>query len=192
MRAVNYLFRLFVIAWNLMATFHIYSVVPDFTDPSSPQYCDETTYTLAYVLVILFDVFFALVIFVWISALLMGLMFPEMVENLYENDCESGSVNSSLPDIELEENSLRQKQKQRRRRRRQKLLQKEVKEPEWPQFDHPVSQQDSDDISSNEGKNILSSVRFSRSVDSRRISKDYYSQLLQQQHQESNSSSIAK
>merc|ERR1719361_1444187 len=34
-RAVNYLFRLFVIAWNLVATFHIYSVVPDFTDPNS-------------------------------------------------------------------------------------------------------------------------------------------------------------
>ena len=98
MRAVNYLFRLFVIAYNLMATFHIYSVVPDFTDPSSPQYCDETTYTLAYVLVILFDVFFALVIFIWISALVMGLLFPEMVENLYEKDyCESEK--SSLPDI---------------------------------------------------------------------------------------------
>ena len=81
-----------------MATFHIYSVVPDFTDPSSPQYCDETTYTLAYVLVILFDVFFALVIFIWISALFMGLLFPEMVENLYEKDyCESEK--SSLPDI---------------------------------------------------------------------------------------------
>ena len=82
-----------------MATFHIYSVVPDFDDPTSANYCDETTYTLAYVLVILFDVFFAIVIFVWISALLIGMIFPEMIENLYEDDKESGSINSSLPDI---------------------------------------------------------------------------------------------
>ena len=170
-----------------MATFHIYSVVPDFSDPTSPQYCDKTTYTLAYVLVILFDVFFAIIIFVWISALIMGMMFPEMIENLYEEDGDSGSINSSLPDIELEENSLRERQRQRRRRRRQKLIKKEALEQAWqqPKFGHPQpmvhDNQDSDDISSNEGKNILSSVRFSRLVDSRRISKDYYSQLLQQE-----------
>ena len=172
-----------------MATFHIYSVVPDFDDPTSPQYCDKTTYTLAYVLVILFDVFFAIIIFVWISALIMGMMFPEMIENLYEEDGDSGSINSSLPDIELEENSLRERQRQRRRRRRQKLIKKEALEQacawQQPKFGHPQplvhDNQDSDDISSNEGKNILSSVRFSRLVDSRRISKDYYSQLLQQE-----------
>ena len=37
------------------------------------------------------------------------------------------------------------------------------------------------DISSNEDRNILNSVRFSRLVDSRRISKDYYSRLQQQE-----------
>ena len=51
---------------------------------------------------------------------------------------------------------------------------------EVPKFGHPKPDE-SDEISSNEGKNILSSVRFSRLVDSRRISKDYYSQLLQQE-----------
>ena len=37
------------------------------------------------------------------------------------------------------------------------------------------------EISSNEDKNILSSVRFSRLVDSRRISKDYYALLQKEQ-----------
>ena len=41
----------------------------------------------------------------------------------------------------------------------------------------------SSDISSNEDRNILNSVRFSHLVDSRRISKDYYSRLQQQEVQ---------
>ncbi len=72
MRAVHYLFRLFVIAWNLTATFHIYSVVPEFDDPNSLNYCHKPTYTLAYVLVIIFDVLAVVLIVVWISALIAG------------------------------------------------------------------------------------------------------------------------
>ena len=71
-RAVNYLFRLFVIAWNLAATFHIYSVVPNVEIRESANYCDETTYILAYTLVILFDVLAAIIIIIWVSALVAG------------------------------------------------------------------------------------------------------------------------
>jgi hypothetical protein len=226
-RAVTYLFRLFVVAWNISATFHIYKVVPVFNDPTSPLYCQLDTYYLAYVLVILFDVFSAIVIIVWLSALVAGICLPEMVENLYDNDNQDAA---SLPDLELDENSLMDKQRQRRRKRKQKLRMKLKRDlavkirvtsvngtscsdecfdsqpqngrmasmPETtsigslPVFGDKVTRghkrdSESDDISSTEDKNILSSVRFSRLVDSRRISKDYYSKLQQQQQQQQES-----
>ena len=64
--------RLFVIAWNLTATFHIYNVKPTFDDASSLSYCHPSPYYLAFVLVILFDVLIAIVLFIWVSALLAG------------------------------------------------------------------------------------------------------------------------
>ena len=53
-----------------------------------------------------------------------------------------------------------------------------------PRFENTRPDDDEDlksEISSNEDKNILSSVRFSRLVDSRRISKDYYALLQKEQ-----------
>ena len=55
---------------------------------------------------------------------------------------------------------------------------------ELPRFENTRPDDDEDlksEISSNEDKNILSSVRFSRLVDSRRISKDYYALLQKEQ-----------
>lgn len=119
-----------------------------------------------------------------------GVIFPEMVENLYEDDEDDDndleSIASSLPDIELEEdaNSMREKQRQRRRKRKQKRKKKLSSESKSPKIVLPsewmIRRQLSEDISAEEEKNMLSSVRFSRMVDSRRISKDYYSQLQQQ------------
>lgn len=115
-----------------------------------------------------------------------------MVENLYEDDDDDDdleSVASSLPDIELEEDahSMREKQRQRRRKRKQKRKKKLSSENKTPKIVLPSEwilkrqvSEDNQDISAEEEKNMLSSVRFSRMVDSRRISKDYYSQLQQQ------------
>ena len=61
-----------MIAWNLTATFHIYNVKPTFDDASSLSYCHPSPYYLAFVLVILFDVLIAIVLFIWVSALLVG------------------------------------------------------------------------------------------------------------------------
>ena len=61
-----------MIAWNLTATFHIYNVKPTFDDASSLSYCHPSPYYLAFVLVILFDVLIAIVLFIWVSALLAG------------------------------------------------------------------------------------------------------------------------
>ena len=107
----------------------------------------------------------------------------------------------------------RQKQRERRRKRKLKQLKpkpKIVKEetscshfsntfgrnynPTKNNLDLPrffdkkehVTDEDSE-ISSNEDRNLLSSVRFSRLVDSRRISKDYYALLQQSQSQDHSS-----
>ena len=107
----------------------------------------------------------------------------------------------------------RQKQRERRRKRKLKQLKpkpKIVKEetscshfsntfgrnynPTKSDLDLPrffdkkehVTDEDSE-ISSNEDRNLLSSVRFSRLVDSRRISKDYYALLQQSQSQDHSS-----
>lgn len=71
-RAVTYLFRLFVVAWNITATFHIFSVVPNFEAVGTPEYCHETTYMLTYVLVILFDVFSVSIFVIWVGSLIAG------------------------------------------------------------------------------------------------------------------------
>ena len=65
-------FRMFVVVWNLTATFHIYYVKPNLHDKSSEDFCDPSTYYLAFVLVILFDVTFAIISFIWVSALIAG------------------------------------------------------------------------------------------------------------------------
>ena len=134
------------------------------------------------------------------------MVLPEMVENLYEIDDDmddGGSIASSIPDIELEEDqhSLREKQRKRRRRRRQKRFRKEhskevssmpssnrsesqnnMSNVSLPMFLHPTASDGGrEDISPLEDKHNLAAVRFASLVDSRRISKDYYSQLLWQQ-----------
>lgn len=98
----------------------------------------------------------------------------------------------SLPDLELEEDSLRDRERKRRRKRRQKRLLKEKQNPDssivsggknsngLPIF-HSTPVFESEEISPLEDKNNLAGVRFASLVDSRRISKDYYSQLLMQQ-----------
>jgi len=200
-RAVEYLFRLFVIAWNLTATFHIYNVKPNCHDQSSQSYCHPAPYYLAFVLVILFDVLIAIVIFIWISSLVIGMLKPEMIEDLYED----------LPDMELEKDydSFRQKQRQRRTRRKgdkekessihgsiqseaedMKIsLPSKVQSPRalkteiipnqrsaLPIFDAPnVNDFGDKDIMLPEDKNNLSIVRFATNLDSRRSSKDYWS-----------------
>ena len=63
---------MFVVVWNLTATFHIYYVKPNLDDKSSEDFCDPSTYYLAFVLVILFDVTFAIISFIWVSALIAG------------------------------------------------------------------------------------------------------------------------
>ena len=165
-----------------------------------------------------------------------GIIFPEMIENLYGDDSKDDVLERI--DIQLEEDpkTLRYKtyflyylpilkynlfcclfyrQKQRERRRKRKLKQlkpkpKIVKEetscshfsntfgrnynPTKSDLDLPrffdkkehVTDEDSE-ISSNEDRNLLSSVRFSRLVDSRRISKDYYALLQQSQSQDHSS-----
>jgi len=197
--AVHYLFRLFVIAWNLTATFHIYNVKPTFDDASSLSYCHPSPYYLAFVLVILFDVLIAIVLFIWISALLAGILKPEMIDDLYED----------LPDMELETdyNSFRTKQHQRRARRKKDNLkepsvileEEKTKSPPsktlivptgtlqtenvperrsaLPIFDAPNFNDWSTDkdIMLAEDKNNLSIVRFATNLDSRRTSKDYWS-----------------
>lgn len=221
-RAVMYLFRVFVVAWNITATFHIYNVVPDFLQPDSAQYCHKEVYMFAFVLVILFDVLAGIVIFIWLSAIIAGLKYPEMVSNLYEDDDVISQ--SSVPDLQFEGDpeSMIEKQRQRRRRRKRKQLMREssvyslgeggVSQADnvakkksdtsngfgktvsefggattaafsLPQFYDPRSKKDSDsdEISSNEDRNILSGVRFSHMVDSRRISKDYYSKLMMEE-----------
>ena len=66
-------FRMFVVVWNLTATFHIYYVKPNLEDHNSEKYCDPSTYYLAFVLVILFDVLIAFISFIWASALIAGM-----------------------------------------------------------------------------------------------------------------------
>ena len=78
-RAVMYLFRMFVVAWNIAATFHIYKSTPDFEDENSPMYCHKDTYYLAYVLVILFDLSFAVIIIIWTSALVAGTVMTHKI-----------------------------------------------------------------------------------------------------------------
>ena len=45
-RTMMYLFLLFVVTWNINATFHIFSIDPDLSDKTSEDYCDPTVYRL--------------------------------------------------------------------------------------------------------------------------------------------------
>ena len=106
-----------------------------------------------------------------------------MVEGLYEEDGMDAISIGSLPDIELQEDSLREKQRQRRRKRCQKRIRKLHSIPIFQPRPTTVQVPKSDPITSSStleaDKQNLAGVRFSRLVDSRRISKDYYSQNSQ-------------
>ncbi len=76
-RTVMYIFLVFVVAWNINATSHVFSVGPvESEDASSPRYCHPTAYALAYALVILFDCVAGLFFLCWLVGIVAGLCNP--------------------------------------------------------------------------------------------------------------------
>lgn len=165
------------------------------------------------------------------------MLYPEMVEDLYEVDREiDDGTSMASGDIELEEDihSMREKQRKRRRKRRQKRIEREKKRsnamassmdlmPIADSFGYDISvtnisekpndkltranslknrsqtlpnfkvnKKSNEDIGPMEDKSNLAAVRFASLVDSRRISKDYYSQLMLQQEASGSSESGAQ
>ena len=74
-RTVMYIFLIFVVMWNINATFHVFAIDPNLEDPGSEFYCHPTVYHFSYVLVIIFDAFAGVGFLVWSAAIFAGKEF---------------------------------------------------------------------------------------------------------------------
>lgn len=79
-RVVMYLFIIFVIMWNINASFYIFSIHPDLTlGIDDPGYCHPVAYRMAFVLVIIFITISGLLFSLWLGGIIAGmtaLRFP--------------------------------------------------------------------------------------------------------------------
>ena len=80
-RTVMYIFLLFVIIWNINATFHIFSFDPNTTDVDSELYCHPIVYHFSYVLILVFDIIVGIAVGIWILAIIAGRSYQKGLLN---------------------------------------------------------------------------------------------------------------